>query len=393
MKIGSRTISSASILVSLLVLLILVIVAFGYFSNWVRVATGPRLSNDALRDPQYAIGQYLNLRGIEFVKTSDFLSLLDKQSASSSVLYLPVPHSILPPDVVDTVLSWVNAGGTLLYLPSRPFDATGVRANDPILDQIDSQMQLRNTRQLRNRAAKIRPFFVGCTSDFDALTPISVGAESLLVDLNPYKTYRDSTEENLDSEKSILSVGVGVNGGRVHLIPSVIQWNNHLFLCHDNARLLYALMHPEDNRSTKSTLLWALPGDAEWLTDRLWRDYPVQVLLCLGLVVLWIRMVAVKHVRRFPAIETNVRSISEYVTSLSHFRWKAGQRFELISTRRQEVLKKLRLTDTDEAIEALNDRVELSNEELTDALSGPITRSKRRFTTLMKTLNKIRQKL
>lgn len=391
MKLFKVSVNKTSIVISILVLIPVVLVAALYFMEWEEVKTGRIYSDAALLNPHLALENYLEKRGISFSKDSDFDQQIQEVDTSLTTIYLPVRHGILAPHQVSVLLKWVQEGGTLIYRPSRIFDERGIRGNDPVLETVGARLTRHATRETRRLAERTKPFTRGCTTHKESLQEVYLHGEQSIVDLSPLYSFTRVSDDGDQKRKGVLPVAVG--NGWVILVTGDRQWSNPLFLCHDNSKLLYELITYDRSLPLNAALVWLEPDEFVWLTDRLWENYPIQIMLLLGIFVLWVRMVTVRQTKPFPAQTGGPRSIGEYVASISRFQWQSARDIELLAEERATVLKKLQSKNINDAIEEVVERTGLVREDVEFALSGDPGSRERRFVAIMKKLKQIRQKL
>ena len=391
MKIAFLEVNRAQILGFILLMIPVGIFALFYFQEWVEYSVPRGMSQKAFQNNKLAMEQYLQKRGIEFQTSDEMMTVFEEAVPTDTVVYLPLYHGVLAPHQTETILDWVQAGGTLLYRPNRPLDNTGGRPNDPILEHLSVQLHRDNSRAQRNLAAMFKTYREGCTTQGTAIVKVDLGHETLQTNLSPFVSYTQEFTGVVPVPQKVVAIQETL--GWIILIASDTQWGNQFFLCHDNSKLLYNLITYGPEGLKKNTLIWLQAKEFRWLTDRLWENYPIQVLLLLCIVVLWIRMVTVRQVRHFPPKEDGPRSIREYVSSTAHFKWQAGKSTELLAEQRRYILSKTKSTKLEDAVEELTARTELTRQEIEHALLGNPYGNKKQFISMVKTLNRLRQKL
>ena len=391
MKIFKFQLNKTSIIISIFVLIPVVLAAFLYFQDWEQVTIGRRYSDAALRNPHLALETYLEKRGISFSKASDFDQKIQDIETSTTTIYLPVRHGILAPYQVTALLKWVQAGGTLIYRPSRIFDEAGLRGNDPVMESVGARLIRQMTRETRRLARRTKSFVDGCTVTEAALKKVTLHDEQSVVDLSPYHWFTREGDDEFLERKRIMPVELG--NGWIILVADDYQWSNPLFLCHDNSKLLYELITFDRSLPLNTAFIWLEPEEFVWLTDRLWENYPIQIMLLLAIFVLWVRMVTVRQAKPFPMQGGGPRSIGEYVASISRFQWQSARDVELLAEERARVLKMLNSKNLQDAITEATEKTGLVREDVEFALSGDPGSRERRFVAIMKKLKQIRQKL
>lgn len=383
--------NKTSIVVSIFVLIPVVLAAILYFQEWEEVTLGRRFSDAALRNPHLALETYLEKRGISFSKASDFDQKIKDVETSSTTIYLPVRHGILAPYQVTALLKWVQAGGTLIYRPSRVFDEQELRGNDPVMETVGARLIRQSTRETRRLAGRTKSINNGCTTTEEALKKVTLHGEQSVVDLSPFYWFTREAEDEFLERKPVMPVEVG--NGWVILVADDYQWSNPLFLCHDNSKLLYQLITFDRSLPLNSAFMWLEPEEFVWLTDRLWENYPIQIMLLLAIFVLWVRMVTVRQTKPFPAQGGGPRSIGEYVASISRFQWQSARDVELLAEERARVMKLLNSKNLQDAIAEVVEKTGLERADVEFAMSGDPGSRERRFIAIMKKLKQIRQKL
>ena len=391
MKLFKFTPNKTSIVISIFVLIPVVLAAVLYFLEWEEVTTGRRYSDAALMNPHLALEKYLEKRGISFSKASDLEQQIQEVDHSITTIYLPVRHGILAPHQVTVLLKWVQEGGTLIYRPSRIFDERGIRGNDPVLETVGARLIRHATRETRRLAGRTKSFTNGCTSHKESLQEVYLHGEQSVVDLSPLYSFTRVSDVGDQTRKGVMPVALG--NGWVILVTGDQQWSNRLFLCHDNSKLFYELITFDRSLPLNAVLVWLEPDEFVWLTDRLWDNYPIQIMLLFAIFVLWVRMVTVRQTKPFPAQAGGPRSIGEYVASISRFQWQSARDVELLAEERASVMKKLKSKNLSEAIPEVIERTGLERDDVEFALTGDPGSRERRFVAIMKKLKQIRQKL
>lgn len=391
MKLFKFKLNRTSIVVLVFVLIPVVLASVLYLLEWEEIYRGRQFSDAAKMNRHLALESYLEKRDIAFSKASDFDQQMKNAATSMTTIYLPVRHGILAPHQAETLLSWVQQGGTLIYRPSRVFDEKGIRENDPVLEHIDARFSRHSNRETRNLARNTRTYKDGCTSDESALQNVTIHGETSVVDLSPLYSFTRLTVDEAQTRAPIMSTTLG--NGWVHLIADDRQWYNPLFLCHDNAKLLYQLITFDQSLPMNSAFVWLEPDEFIWLTDRLWENYPIQIMLLLAVFVLWVRMVTVRQSKPFQFQQGGPRSIGEYVSSISRFQWQSGRGPELLAEERFLVMNKLKSKTQIDAIAEVIEKCGMTRDEVELALATDPGMSKRRFIDILKKLKQIRQKL
>ena len=391
MKLGKFRLTKTSIVVSVFVLIVMVLASFLYFQEWVEVSMGRRYSDAALINPHLALETYLEKRGISFSKVGDFDQRIQDVETSGTTIYLPVRHGILAPYQADALLGWVNEGGTLIYRPSRVFDEDGIRENDPVLETVGARFVRNSTSETRQLDGRTKSFHRGCTTHEGALRKVTLHGEQSVVDLSPIFSFAGEADHMLAKGKAVMPIEYG--NGWVILISGDRQWSNPLFLCHDNSKLLYELITFDRSLPMNAAFMWLEPDEFVWLTDRLWENYPIQILLLLAIFVLWVRMVTVRQTKPFPSPGGGPRSIGEYVASISRFQWQSARDVELLAEERARIMKKLASKRLEDAISEVVEKTGLERDDVEFAMSGDPSSRQRRFVAIMKKLKQIRQKL
>ena len=391
MNISSIRFNPTTVLVVSLIAILLAIIAFFYFQEWVEVTYQRQLSEEAKKNRFLAMEQYLRKREISFTRENNLETVFENADSALVTIYLPIRLSILNPNQVDLVLNWVESGGTLIYKPNRVFDENDARKNDPILDRLGYRLDRSFARTNQNSGSKIKTFEEGCTQEPGALLQVKLNEEVFETDLSRYNTYSKAESQGFSIPQHV--VAIQREAGWVVLIPSDTQWDNHFFLCHDNSKLLYSILTINKHLSLVNSFIW-LESDAYiWWTDRLWENYPIQILLLLVIFVLWVRKVSVQHLRQFPPASDGPRSVNDYVTSVSYFQWKAGVGVELLNEMRRSILQKTKSKNPSHAVEEVMKSSTLLRDDIQRALLSNSSLTKREFVEIVRILRQLRMEL
>lgn len=281
--------------------------------------------SEARRNPWLALERLTQRLGGRLTRLSD-ARLLDRLPAGGTLLLDRQRGHLLPPERLDRLFAWVEAGGYLIVVAEH----AGV--DDPLLDRLAVRRAGPQAPRWRRPADAVEVRLPGAAQTLRA----AAGGSSLAA-CGRQPVWRAGRPGGGDE---LLHFAVG--RGQV-TVGSALDWqlSNWQIGKLDHAELYWSLLGRYDRSPAPQVLLLSrlqMPGLFAWLWENAW----AACLAAGGLIVLWLWRVVPRFGVLRPAPPPARRELREHLAAIGRYQWRAGALATLLRPAREHFHETLR---------------------------------------------------
>lgn len=391
--------------------------------------------SDAARKDQFlAAQQFLALQGVRGQTLRSF-SLLDnlrsqdEELGTDDTLILLNAHKLLKDQRFNSLLDWVERGGTVIASTDNVFIGNNTETRDRLLEHFELEVirfdddddgedseeaDADNTETSESdvgeesdpaddadlsEAEKIAADFRLRCELFSAVIDVDFAQEKdpLQIDYSggtSFDFYGDEPESWSGDDDGVHLAVFSWGNGRVIINSDNHIWTNSRIDCHDHAYALWKFVNP------KGKVWFLVNQDAPSLWSILWQSTPYGVLATLLALALWLWAKAARFGPILTRPDSGRRSLAEHIHASATLLWRRQQHPYLVRLLRNELQQHLRYhfpqfesLSAAEQIAHLQTLTTLSATELETALFSEQLQSPQDFTTAVALLQTIRKSI
>ncbi|MFJ5298867.1 DUF4350 domain-containing protein [Pseudomonas sp. NPDC088368] len=311
------------------------------------VDQGP--SPEVRANPYLAAETFLRQRGLTVSVTQALTTLPDIKGKPQTLMLLDTREKMTPAEVTR-LLTWVRAGGRLLFVAEQLWDEKKGRSGDLLLDQLQiRQFMTRDVREQdrRREREQIKPIIPLTTPDIKApdtpwpeLTRLYVQNENepAYMSFDPafhLDDPQDHAQSWANSADATHMLQVVYGSGLITVLTDADLWKTRAIGKYDNAWLMWYL-------SQDSVVTLLLRTDHEDVFGLLWKYFP-QALFALALCIgagLWHS--GMRQGPLLPEPSRARRQLGEHLRASADFILRRKGQHALLRALQQDILRRAR---------------------------------------------------
>ncbi|MCP4433437.1 MAG: DUF4350 domain-containing protein [Gammaproteobacteria bacterium] len=354
-------IRTKSIIVTLIGALLVASLAWLLYSSieFYEETENSQWSIDAIRNPYLAAQKFLVASGMEIVETDSLIKLETLEGVST--LLITEASQVSQPRQLDSVLSWLTKGGSLivtandfstdedLLLAEFGIDVDFPKSDDSESDE-DSPSISESLRQYNEKIEQgMTPAEIAQSGLKEvSLTEIDFGDDigKLEIHFNPNRilthAYVEGTNDNprhkpfswSSSEYGVHMIQFDVGEGLLSIISDPSIWQSRNIDSYDHAYLLWVL----SSSKSKFALLRSIRRDSLWsLVSSNAYEFLI-ALACFTIFCLWYS--GQRFGRIVPLENQKNRALSEHFSATAGYLWHRNAIDTLLKPMRQEIFRR-----------------------------------------------------
>lgn len=367
-----------------------------YNARWIDQERRLPLGPEAQRNQFLAAERFLDELGVP-AESRDGYALLESLPEPDRAIVLGGSRLGLSERRVDALMNWVDAGGLLILQVNEEFDDDSGESGDLLLDRLGVAL----IRPLDDSLEDVLPEglsdalasgFEAEASDCDAgigMTEVNLDGEDqpAFVNFPAWRSidyYGDAFARYASnpSGTQLLYLSSESEGGGAYVVLTDLSiWTNNRIGCFDHAHVLRHLA------AERSGLDWLYNVNMPSLLTLILRSAPWTVALAGIALLVWLWRSFVRTRRSRLADSPARREVMEHVDARARFAWQHGKRDGLLKALRAQVAGG-RISA--EELSELAGLAGVSEQAARSALSDPAPRRQDQFTTLVRTLQRLR---
>lgn len=287
---------------------------------------------EARSNPYLAAEHFLRQRGLKVTLASSLGGLSRLETRQESLLLLG-PRGNLSSQQVADLLTWVKAGGRLLFAAEKSWNPDTDRSGDPLLDRLGLQLWL--SKDLKDGPAPVPD------EPFPALTKLYLEDEPAPAYFGFAPELHLEDPDNLaqswansSGATHLLQMEYGL--GSITVVSDASLWKNPAIAQYDNAWLLWYL-----TQDSNVTLVFNTAHDN--LFSQLWRHFPQALLALLALIGLWLWHIGLRQGPLQAPAPLARRQLLEHLRASADFLLRRSGQATLLQNLQQDVQRRARL--------------------------------------------------